>query len=100
MFFWSIRMMPNRAPDETPFTLVHKVEEIVPMELKYGSSSVHSFNKSHQERLRHNDATLVEEDHLQAALGTARYQHALRGYHRRKVHERIVEDGDLVLRCI
>ena len=43
------------------------------------------------------DALLLEEDRLQAAVRAARYQQALRRYHSRKVNARSLEEGDLVL---
>ena len=51
-----------------------------------------------REQLRQDDSTLLEEDRLRAAVRAARYQHALRRYHSRKVHARSFEEGDLVLR--
>ena len=50
--------------------------------------------------LRQDDATLLEEDCLQAAVRAAHYQQALRRYHSRKVHARSFEEGDLVLRRV
>ena len=46
------------------------------------------------------DATLLEQDRLRAAVRAARYQQALRRYHSRKVYARSFEEGDLVLRRI
>ena len=43
---------------------------------------------------------LLEEDHLRAAVGAARYQQALRRYHSHRVHARSLEEGDLVLRRV
>src|SRR4051812_45740972 len=53
-----------------------------------------------QERLREDDALLLEEDRLQAAVRAACYQQALRRYHSRKVKARSFEEGDLVLRRV
>ena len=50
-----------------------------------------------QEQLRQDDALLLEEDRLQAAVRAAQYQQALRRYHSRKVSARSLEEGDLVL---
>ena len=44
--------------------------------------------------------TLLEEDHLRAAVRAASYQQALHRYHSRKVHARSLEEGDLVLRHV
>ena len=70
------------------------------MEIIYGSPRVLTYDELEQERLRQDDATLLEEDHLRAAVRAARYQQALRRYHSRKVHARSFEEGDLILRRV
>ena len=67
------------------------------MELIYGSPRVLAYDELEQERLRQDDATLLQEDRLRAAVRVARYQQALHRYHSRKVHARSLEEGDLVL---
>ena len=47
--------------------------------------------------MQQDDATLLEEDHLQAAVRVTHSQQALRRYHSLKVHARSLEEGDLVL---
>ena len=59
-----------------------------------------AYDEFEQEQLRQDDAMLLEEDRLRAAVRAARYQQALRRYHSRKVHARSLEEGDLVLRRI
>ena len=61
---WSIRTTPNRATDQTPFALVYGVEAVLPTELIYGSPRVLAYDELEQERLRQDDATLLEEDRL------------------------------------
>ena len=78
---WSIRMMPNRATGQTPFALVYGAEAVLPTELIYGSPRVLAYDELEQEKLRQDDATLLEEDRLRAAVRAARYQQALRHYH-------------------
>ena len=65
------------------------------MELIYGSPRVLAYDELEQEQLRQDDATLLEEDRLQAAVRAARYQRALR-----QVNARSFEEGDLVLRRV
>ena len=84
--------MPNRATDQTPFALVYRTEAVLPTKLTYGSPRVLAYEKLQQERLRQDDAMLLE-----AAMRAARYQQALHRYHSRKVHARSFEEGDLVL---
>ena len=63
------------------------------MELTYGSPRVLAYDELEQEQLRQDDATLLEEDRLRAAVRAARYQQALRRYHS-------FEEGNLVLRRV
>ena len=50
--------------------------------------------------MRQDDATLLEEDRLRAAVRAACYQQALHCYHSRRVHAPSFEEGDLVLRHV
>src|SRR3954465_11029854 len=97
---WSIRTAPNRATGQTPFALVYGAEAVTPTELAYGSPRVLAYDELEQEQLRQDDALLLEEDRLRAAVRAARYQQALRRNHSRKVHARSLEEGDLVLRHV
>ena len=97
---WSIRTTPNRATSQTPFALVYGAEAVLPTELIHGSPRVLAYDELEQEQLRQDDATLLKEDRLQAAVRAARYQQALRRYHSRKVNARSFEEGDLVLRRV
>ena len=90
----------NRATGQTPFALVYAAEAILPTELIYGSPRVLAYDELEQEKLHQDDATLLEEDHLRAAVRAAHYQQALRRYHSLKVHARSFEEGDLVLRRV
>ena len=93
-------MAPNRATGQTPFSLVYGVEAVLPMELIYGSPRVLAYGEVEQQQLRHDDATLLEEDRLRATMRAARYQQALCLYHSRSVHARSLEEGDLVLQRV
>ena len=59
-----------------------------------------AYDDLEQDQLCQEDATLLEEDRLRAAVRAARYQQAFRHYHIRKVHARSLEEVDLVLRRI
>ena len=100
MVLWSIKTTPNRATGQTPFALVYGAEAVLPMELVYGSPRVLAYDELEQEQLRQDDALLLEEDCLQAAVRAARYQKALRSYHSHKVKPRSFEEGDLVLQRV
>ena len=100
MVLWSIRTTPNRATGQTPFALVYGADAYLPTELIYGSPRVLAYDELEQEQLQQDDATLLEEDRLRAAVRAARYQQALRRYHNRRVRARCFEEGDLVLRRV
>ena len=97
---WSIRTKPNRATGQTPFALVYGAGAVLPTELIYGSPQVLAYDELEQEQLRQDDATLLEEDRLRAAVRAARYRQALHHYHSRMVHARSLKEGNLVLRRI
>ena len=59
-----------------------------------------AYDELEQEQLWQDDALLLEENHLRAAVRAARYHQALRRYHSRKVNARSLEEGDLVLRRV
>ena len=59
-----------------------------------------AYDELEQKQLWQDDAMLLEEDRLQAAVRVARYRQALRRYHSHKVHGRSFEEGDLVLRHV
>jgi transposase InsO family protein len=96
---WSLRMTPNRATGQTRFSLVYGAEAVIPTELTYGSPRVLAYDEVLQMHLRHDDAMLLEENRLLAAVRAARYQQGLRRYHSRSVRAQSLEEGDLVLRC-
>ena len=70
------------------------------MELIYGSPRVLAYDELEQEQLRQDDAMLLEEDRLRAAVRVARYLQALCHYHSLKVHAWSFEEVDLVLRHV
>ena len=65
---WSIWTTPNQATGQTPFSLVYGAEEVLPTELIYGSPRVLTYDELEQEQLHQDDATLLEEDRLQATM--------------------------------
>ena len=100
MVLWSIRTTPNRATGQTPFALVYGAEAVLPTELTYGSPRVLAYDELEQEQLRQDDATLLEEDRLRAAVRATHCPQALCRYPSRTVHARNFEEGDLILRRV
>ena len=76
--------MLNRATGQTAFALVYGAEAVLPTELIYGSPRVLAYDELEQEKLWQDDAMLLEEDRLRAAVRAACNQQALHRYHSRK----------------
>ena len=98
-FFGQSERHQIEPPARHPLPWYTGAEAVLPTELIYGSPRVLAYDELEQEQLRQDDATLLAEDHLRAAVRAARYQQALRHYHSRKVHARSFDEGDLVLRA-
>src|SRR4051812_35822964 len=75
-----------------PFALFHGAGTVSPTDLAYGPPRVFAHAELEQEQLRRDDALLLEEDRLQAAVRAARYQQALRCFYSRKVSARSLEE--------
>ena len=75
-------------------------KQLSPQELIYGSPRVLAYDEVMQYQHQCDDAVLLKENRLRAAMHAARYQQALHRYHSRKVHARSLEEGDLLLRCV
>jgi transposase InsO family protein len=95
---WGNRTTPSRATGETQFFLVYRAEACLPPKIIMGSPQVQSFDESMQEQLQCEDVDFISERRWQAAIRNARYNQALRGYHKLFVHSRELRVGDLVLR--
>ena len=100
MVLWSLRMTPNRATGQTPFSLAYGAEAVIPTELIYGSPRVLAYDEVAQDQHRRDDAVLLEENRLRPTTRVACYQQAQCHYHRRRVRALCFEEGDLVLRCV
>ena len=59
-----------------------------------------AYDEVAQVQHQRDDAVLLEENRLRAAMRAARYQQALRRYKRHRVHAQCFEEADLVLRHI
>ena len=78
---WSPRTTPNRATQETPFSLVYGAEAVLPTELKYGSPRTRAYDEEVQQERRIDDIGFLEEVRCRAIVRSARYQQGLRHYH-------------------
>jgi transposase InsO family protein len=70
---WSIHTTASKPTGETPFFLIYDTEAVIPADLKHDSPRVLAFNETHQDELRQDDLTLLEEARHRVAVRAARY---------------------------
>jgi len=86
---WSLRTTPNRSTGLTPFFLTYGSEAVLPRVKPFDPATAAA---------AHEDAmNLLEEARLATLHRSARYQQALRRYHERRIRERTLQVGDMVL---
>ncbi|GJW45853.1 reverse transcriptase domain-containing protein [Tanacetum coccineum] len=82
----------------TPFSLVHRPETVLSLEIKIPTYGIHSYDEhKNDEDLRLN-LDLLEERRDLSALREARYKQQMEQYYNSKVHHRYLKVGDFVLR--
>ena len=95
---WATRTNPNRATRETPFYFVYGAEAVLPPEVALGAYRVAHFDENDQEEARGVDFMALEEGRVEAAERIKKYQETLRRHYQKKVCQRSLEVGDLVLK--
>ncbi|XP_012850074.1 PREDICTED: uncharacterized protein LOC105969843 [Erythranthe guttata] len=95
---WAYRTSPKEATGETPFSLVHGSEAVIPLEVGIPSRRVKNFSEvDNGERLRA-DLDLAEELREQAAIRMEVSKARMKNAYDRKVRKRHFQVGDLVLK--
>ena len=94
---WSLRTTPNRSTGLTPFFLKYGSEAVLPSDLDYGALRVKAFDPATAVEAQKDAMEVLEEARLTTLLRSARYQQTLRRYHERRIRERTLQAGDLVL---
>ena len=97
---WSLRTTPNRSTGLTPFFLTYGSEAVLPSDLDYGAPRVKAFDPSTTAEAQRDAMEILEEARLTTLHRSARYQQTLRRYHERRIWERTLQVGDLVLRRV
>jgi transposase InsO family protein len=95
---WALRTNINRATRDTPFNLVYGAEAVLPPEIYLKSARVAQFNEEDQDETRQLDANLLEERRNTALSNVRKYQEALKKYYNKRVVQRELNIGDLVLK--
>jgi hypothetical protein len=98
---WSLRTQPSRALNgNTPFFMVYGSEAVLPSDLAFGAPRLIFKDIAEAEATRLQDVDVIEEERLNSAIQSARYQQTLRRYHERNMCPRSFSIGDLILRRI
>jgi hypothetical protein len=95
---WALWTNINRATRDTPFNLVYGAEAVLPPEIYLKSARVAQFNEEDQDESRQLDANLLEERRNIALSNVRKYQEALKKYYNKRVVQRELNVGDLVLK--
>ena len=72
----------------------------MPSDLDYGAPRVKAFEPTMATEAQRNAMEVLEEARLAMLHRSARYQQTLRRYHERRIRERTLQVGDLVLRWV
>ena len=91
-------MTPNRSIGFTPFFLAYGAEAVLPSDIDHDAPRVKAFDHDRAVEAQQDAVDLLEEAREMTVIHSAHYQQTLRRYHERKLRERILEVGDLVLR--
>jgi hypothetical protein len=97
---WSLRTTPNRSTGLTPFFLTYGSEAVLPSDLNYGAPRVKAFDLEMAAVAQRDAMAVLEEARLATLHRSAPYQQTLRRYHERRIRERTLQVGDLVLRRV
>ena len=97
---WSLHTTPNRSTGLTPFFLTYGFEAVLPSDLDYGAPRVKAFDPETAAEAQRDAMEILEEARLAMLHRSACYQQTLRKYHERRIRERTLQVGDLVLRRV
>ena len=73
---------------------------MLPSDLDYGAPRVKAFDPAMASEAQRDAMEVLEEARLATLLRSACYQQTLRRYHKRRIRERTLQVGDLLLRQV
>jgi len=73
---------------------------VLPSDLDYGAPRVKAFDPATEAEAERDAMEVLEEARLATLLRSACYQQTLRRYHKRRIRERTLQVGDLLLRQV
>jgi hypothetical protein len=97
---WSLRTSLNRSTGFMPFFMVFGSEAVLQTELEYGTRRIAGYNEDRSKQARQDTVDQLDEARDIAVLRSTKYQQTLRRYYGRKVQQRALQVGDLVLQRV
>jgi transposase InsO family protein len=94
---WSLRTTPSRVTGFTPFFMVHGSEAVLPTDIDYSSPRVRTYTEEGNQVALEDAIDQLDEARDVALLWSAKYQQALRRYHKRNMRPREFHVDDLML---
>lgn len=95
---WSLRTTQKESTGRSPFNLVYGTEALMPVEVGSTSLRVHLYEQKRNDQALAECLDLLEEVREEASVRLATYQNRVSKYYNRKVRNRPINEGDLVLR--
>ena len=77
--------------------MVYGSEAVLPTDLDYGALRIRAYDEQGAKASHEDAMDQLDEARNVALLRSAKYQHAMRWYHSRRVQDRAYNVGDLVL---
>ena len=99
---WAYRTTPRRSTGETPFSLVYRMEAVVPAELNVPGlrRTEAPLNEKENSTMLDDSLDTINERRDQALIRIQNYQHAAARYYNSKVKSRPFFVGDYVLKRV
>ena len=95
---WAYRTTSRVSTKETPFSLVYGAEALIPVEIGALSPRVVPLVEEENSQALREGLDLLDEHRETAAIRLASYQQRVANYYNSRVRDRLMSEGDLVLR--
>ncbi|XP_021737844.1 uncharacterized protein LOC110704371 [Chenopodium quinoa] len=95
---WSLWTTKKEETGHSPFELVYGSEAVLPLEIGSESLRVNLFSAEENERLMKESLDFLDEIRDSARDRMSAYKQRINKFYNRRVHQRLLKVGDLVLR--
>ena len=103
MLYGDIALRLGLPRGATPYTLVYEMEAVLPIEIEVPSLRIMLENKipeAYWLKERYDELALMDEKRLQALYHTQVYQQRIARAFNKKVRDRNLKEGDMVLKVV